>query len=250
MKLAAKIKANAILFIKVISNCALRTTNCELIIAPCAMITLCLFAACETDSYETGDGKYSYMRADFAEAHTTEVRKIDYCVNDEGDTVKFTSPVGVAWADKADTTYRTLVYYNAKPTGAEVLSVNYIPVYQLSIADTAKHIASAKTDPLTLSSAWLSRAGKYLNLGLDVKVSATTETTPKQSLGIKCESFTTNTDGSHDLYITLLHNQNGMPEYYSMRTYFSIPIKNVEADSLQVCFHTYDGEVAKTFSVR
>ena len=36
------------------------------------LLSMALIAAtaCETDSYDTGTGKYSYTRADFVEAHT------------------------------------------------------------------------------------------------------------------------------------------------------------------------------------
>ena len=39
-----------------------------------ALVLTCLLMACEVDDYETGDGEYSFMRADFANVHTGEAK--------------------------------------------------------------------------------------------------------------------------------------------------------------------------------
>ena len=50
---------------------------------------VCLLAACTSHDYDTGDGKLSYMRADFALAHSNAVGSIDYIDTDEGNRVFF-----------------------------------------------------------------------------------------------------------------------------------------------------------------
>ena len=52
-----------------------------------AMLTT--FSACETNSYETGDGTNSYLKAHFAEAHTATNATLAFAVTDEGDTLRF-----------------------------------------------------------------------------------------------------------------------------------------------------------------
>ena len=75
-------------------------------------LTTLLFAACTADNYDTGDGKYSYLRADFVEAHTVASGKIDYAITDDGDSVRLNPVVSASWATKRDSIYRALLYYN------------------------------------------------------------------------------------------------------------------------------------------
>lgn len=64
-------------------------------------LTTLLFAACTADNYDTGDGKYSYLRADFVEAHTVASGKIDYAITDDGDSVSLNPVVSASWATSA-----------------------------------------------------------------------------------------------------------------------------------------------------
>jgi len=43
-----------------------------------------MMSACSHDSYESGDGRDSYLRADFVEAHTASAHEISSAVTDEG----------------------------------------------------------------------------------------------------------------------------------------------------------------------
>ena len=49
-----------------------------------------LLLSCKNDSYESGDSRYSYLRADFCMMHTSDKGAIDYLLIDGGDTVRLT----------------------------------------------------------------------------------------------------------------------------------------------------------------
>ena len=76
-----------------------------------SLITVSLFtfhfslftSSCTTSTYDDGDGDYSYLRADFVEAHTVAPQQIDYAINDEGEKISFSTPFAVKWTEKADT---------------------------------------------------------------------------------------------------------------------------------------------------
>lgn len=213
-----------------------------------ALSTLALLA-CQQDAYDKGEGKYSLLKAELVEAHADATKQIDYVVTDEDQQLALTQPHAAKWVTTADSTYRALLYYNkVDDRRAEVVNMAQIPTASILSPDDLKE--PLKTDAVKLESVWRSTTKKYVNVGIVLMTGEAPDATAKHSLAIVAQRMQMHADGKRTLAVVLHHNRNGMPEYYSMRTYFSIPIKNVEADSLQVCFHTYDGEVAKTFSVR
>lgn len=50
-----------------------------------------------------------------------------------------------------------------------------------------------------------------------------------------------NADGTTTQHLTLYHDQGGVPEYYSQRTYVSIPLSDIHADFIILTINTYDG---------
>ena len=56
------------------------------------VLTSILFVACTRETYDSGDGKYSYLRSDFVEAHTNADLKIDYVLTDDGDSLSMPTP--------------------------------------------------------------------------------------------------------------------------------------------------------------
>ena len=77
----------------------------------------CLFLilACETDSYEKGEGKYSLMQADFAELTVNSQKEAVAFTTDDGDSYQLESPFTVKWIETPDTVYRAIIYYNKVP---------------------------------------------------------------------------------------------------------------------------------------
>lgn len=221
------------------------------------LIFLFMSAACSNDPYDTGDGALSYMRADFVEAETDADASIVSIETDDGERMFLTGAVTVSWAERPDTVYRALFYYNKVEsddgvTRAEPLGITQVLVP--SVIDVDDLDGEVKTDPVDFVSSWPSANGKYLNLGLSIKVGTEDGQYATQTIGLICDSVETNADGSCRINLRLYHDQNGVPEYYSVETYISIavsrlPIEPVEGDEVVVEINTYDGTIARTFSL-
>ena len=227
----------------------------------CYLVTLslCFLAtSCSSDSYETGDGKYSYLRADFGEIHTAKPQQVDYSVNDEGRRISFETATTVKWAEKGDTLYRALIYYNDLPDKA-TRSISLQPVYVLA-PKAAADVKDPRHDPVTFESAWLSTcqrsdltiavdslsraaATHYLNIAFLVKTGQPDDEKARQTIGMMSEQTD---DGK--LRLTLLHDQGTIPQYYSTRIYTSIPLSDSQLQrGIVLSVNTYDGELIRTF---
>ncbi len=192
-------------------------------------------AACDVDDYDTGDSRYSYLRADFGMLHTSASQQVDYLLNDDGDRISFASPATVSWASRADTLYRALTYYDTN--ALTVFSTSQVPVIRAALRDTLQQI---DLDPLTVESVW--KGGGFLNVGYAVKSGVVDSIDARQTIGLVHDSLTTDSDGNKTLRLTIRHAQNGVPEYYSVRGYFSMNIPDSLADAtIQVSAYTYDG---------
>ena len=76
------------------------------------VLTSILFVACTRETYDSGDGKYSYLRSDFVEAHTNADLKIDYVLTDDGDSLSMPTPFAGQRFTVKDSLYRGVLYYN------------------------------------------------------------------------------------------------------------------------------------------
>ena len=65
-----------------------------------ALLLITGVASCSSDGYETGDGRYSYLQADFCKAHVTTAKTVDYILTDGGDSVHLATPATVGWAER------------------------------------------------------------------------------------------------------------------------------------------------------
>ena len=115
-------------------------------------------SGCTTEAYDSGDGRYSYLTADFVVAHTSAGKTVDYVVCDNGERLVLSPAYRVEWAEKADTTYRALLYYNAatassSPRTVVAVAASQVPVFHPLPASMLETVA---TDPLTVESVWLS----------------------------------------------------------------------------------------------
>ena len=225
--------------------------NYSLIIPACAAVVLMLWTtACTTEDYETGNGEYSYLKADFAEVHTTEAKKVVNARTDDGDSLVLQPPLECSWATVADTTYRALLYYSCEP--GKTLEVEGFSAKQVLVLNTkeVKNETKVVTDPLILESAWISPNGKYLNLGMYVKTGVSDIKDVYQTLGMVRDTIITSEDGVHVHHLRLYHNQNGVPEYYSSRIYTSTPLAPfAKGDELRVEINTYDGPAVRMFEI-
>lgn len=203
--------------------------------------------ACEAEDYETGDGDLSYMRADFADIHTSEAKKVDYVCTDNGDSLLVRPFCDCEWATTPDSIYRALFYYNVKTKGdGKVEAISVKQVLALRMLKTSK-MKEVYTDPLNFESAWVSPNRKYLNLGLYVK-SGKIEGDDRQTLGMLCDTIYTRDNGSRLFSLRLFHHQNNIPEYYSARVYASMPLDSINpGDSILLNVNTYEDEIVRAF---
>lgn len=198
-------------------------------------------AACTTDTYQSGDGRYSYLRADFGLVHTADSVRADWLLTDGGDSVRFASPVRVGWAAKADTFYRALVYYDSQ--ARTVFSATPVVVAEPLPKKTA---GSLPDDPLTIESLWV--GGGFLNIGFALKTGRAEGLDTRQQLGLVLDTVTVSADGHRYVTLLLTHAQNGVPQYYTTRGYMSMPVdKGLRACTVRLSANTYAGR--KTYTV-
>ena len=204
-----------------------------------------LLAGCSVDSYKTGDGGLSYLTVEFGEVKTAEAKTIVSFSSDDGLDVNFSRPYTAEWADKANGTYRALVYYDKVEEGSTFAhSISQVPVVKPLITNRPDTV---KTDPLIFESAWKSTNGKYLNVGFYVKTGTADGKINKQLLGVWREKVVEHADGTKDVYLKVMHSQNKAPEFYRTKGYMSIPLDGMQNDRIFLSVITYDGEVTKTF---
>ena len=198
-------------------------------------------SSCTQDAYEKGEGEYSLLRGDFAEAVVNSNKQVAKIITDDGDEMLVTSPYTAKWIAKADTTYRCMLYYNKVEGKGEVVSMGQVPC--AAIVPLSKFEKELKTDPVKFESTWMSKTGRYLNLSIQVKSGATDDTTAVQSLAIVSDTLITHSDGKQIRNLILHHDQGNVPEYYSTQVYVSIPTNRIDADSVRISINSYDGEV-------
>lgn len=212
-----------------------------------AAVSLLIVSACEHDFYETGDSGLSYLHTDFVEARTNTASAFVEATTDDGIRLTLNPAFKTQWATEADTTYRALLYYNKVHEGvAEPIAITPVAVLPLRLA---LNIPFVHTDPVGFESAWMSRNGGYLNLGLTLKTGKGDDKEATQSLGIVCDSVKQLPSGSRMFYLRLRHHQDGVPEYYSARVFASIPLEGFrQQDSITLDINTYKGKVRKHFA--
>ncbi len=206
--------------------------------------------ACSQDAYEKGQGDYSLTQADMVEAHVDGWRQIDYVVTDDAVRLDLERPISLSWVTKADTVYRAFLYYNKVEDGTVVSPVacSLVSVPSIVPLDSVKH--GVKTDPVRLESVWLPRTRRYINAGIYLKIGKTDDKDAVHHLGVVAEKTVVHADGRQTLCLRFYHDQGGMPEYYSQRVFFSIPLQGIKADSVSLAIATDKGEVVKTFGLR
>lgn len=208
-----------------------------------------LVTSCTTDSYEKGEGKYSLMQGDFVEAKVNAQRQIVSFSTDDGEKYDLSEPYTDKWIKTADTLYRCMLYYNkVENKKAELVSIGEVPCPRiLKLAELKKEF---RTDPVKFESMWLSKSGKYLNLYLQLKTGVTDDTTAVQQLAFISDTLIVNPDQTTIRHITLHHDQNKVPEYYSTKAYVSLLTDSIAADSIRISINTYTGLVSKKMLIR
>ena len=136
------------------------------------LLVIILVASCTQDAYEKGEGAYSLMRGDFAEANVNSNREVTSITTDDGEILPLTSLATAQWISRPDTIYRCMLYYNKVKAAdgklaAEVISLGRVPC--LYVKPLISFEKTYKDDPVKFESIWNSKSGKYLNLHLQLK---------------------------------------------------------------------------------
>ena len=76
------------------------------------LLVVIVATACTQDSYEKGEGAYSQMMAQLADAHVNSDKRVDYVDTDEGEHLVLNRSAAASFITKADTTYRVSFYYS------------------------------------------------------------------------------------------------------------------------------------------
>lgn len=216
-------------------------------------LPFCLFISCTRDAYEKGEGEYSLMRGDFAEAYVNAAKEMEAITTDDGERLSLKKKKTAKWVTTADTTYRCMLYYNKvqDQSGrfqADVISIGQVPCPR--IVPLPEFEKELKTDPVKFESIWLSRTGKYLNMSLQVMSGHTDDTTAVHQLFFVSDTLMTHADHSRTLHVRLHHDQHQVPEYYSVQAYVSLLVDSIKADSIHFTVNTYNGPVVKTLPLR
>lgn len=205
------------------------------------VVTLCS-TACSVDAYDKGEGEYSLLTAEMADVTVGSDKYVTHVETDEGEQLTLAKPVTVTWIEKGDTTYRTLLYYKKLPNGqTEAVSMRKVGVMKPGKQE------DAKTDPLYVESIWVGKNRKYVNMRLRLLTGASEDEKVVQTLGIVRDTETSSDSHEH---LVLYHDQGGQPEYYSTTTFVSIPLSEINADTLTITVNTYDGVYSKTLNKR
>lgn len=213
-------------------------------------LTVIALVACNRNTYDSGDGNYSYLCADFVEAHTNNDLKVDYVIIDEGDTLSMSSPFANKNLIVRDSLYRGVLYYNKESDDNSFLKVSPISYSPIPVIKTVPNNDSLKYDPMDFESMWCSKTGKYLNVSLIFKTGQVNGSEGMHSVYLIQDPNIAIINGKRLLHLTFSHNQNGVPEYYTARQYISIPLKQFlnkisHGDSIAVSIKTYDGWIQK-----
>ncbi len=203
-----------------------------------------LMSACMDDD---NNPAYSDLRADFAMIQTNSSAMTVGFTTDNNEYKTLSEPKNISGA-RPDTTYRALVYYYE--TGQSTAELYGFTLVTVRDPQDEEKFDAVKTDPVGLQSVWISNNGSYINMCLNLmNGAASSSDTNTQMLDIVRSS-----DEEHGgiTKLTLYHDQNNVPEYYSSTIYLSIPVEGNfnEGDTVNLVVNTYnEGEVSKIFTI-
>lgn len=206
-------------------------------------------SSCTTDSYETGEGTYSKMNGVFADLLVNGQKQGVSFVTDDGDNYILKNSVTASWIQTADSTYRTIIYYNkVDESTASIMSFSNLPTLRPKDASMYRQ---QPQDPLDIESCWITKNGKYMNLGLLIKNGR--DSNGKEGIhtvSVAIDEIHKNADNTQTVYYRLLHDQGNAPEYYTNRKYVSVLLPTANRpDSIRLTVKTYNGDYVKTLKM-
>lgn len=214
---------------------------------------LMTLTACTSESYDAGDGPNSYLTADLVLLHTSQDKSVRSALLDDDTELLFSNPFAQEWLARPDSVYRALLYYDktvaasdaatSNPTATSIVRARSVrPVPVLRPVEAAK-VDAMRTDPVGFESLWMSKNNSYINLSLLLKSGKAEGDEALHALGVVSDGTTTDADRRRTLHLTLYHDQGGVPAYYTVQQYVSIPTQLLEeADTIELTLNTYNGK--------
>ena len=194
-------------------------------------LLLLLLLACEHDSYDTGDGKYSHLQTDYVSVEVKDCY-VQSITTDDDKPLSITAGMRIDVEPK-DTVLRWLLYYNKVSDSNPIEIVGRSNMTLLKVRTTTDADA-IKTDPVTMTSAWLSKNKRYLNLNIGLKMGSTTSNTQLHTVGMVCTGMDDDT-----AYYTFYHDQGNIPQYYTQDVLFTVECPDKKVIDLTI--NTYNG---------
>lgn len=195
------------------------------------MAAALLLTACATDTYETGDGEYSHVSADFVEAYTDGDCNINSMLTDDGRMLRFEQPFTAGKDGVPDSLYRCTAYYDVTDGDkVKVRSLSLIPTPHISEpADTLLR------DPLDMTAAWVAKNGRYVNLSIRFKTGLIKGESVRHFVCVVKDSIVGDTT-----HLTLHHDKKGTPEHYTEEAYLSLRATEIDTKFITIHTDTYE----------
>lgn len=211
-------------------------------------VMLLLMIACTTDTYEPGDGEFSYLKSDFGVAKSNAEKLLVEFTTDDNRSFKFSQPIEQKWVTTADSIYRVQVYYDANCT--EYMMPKGLGPVSVIRPKPLKKGEEMKMDPVGWTSLWVSENKEYINLGLSLMVGSMDEQAVPQVIGVVLDKTTPSPDGHKHYQITFYHDQKNVPQYYTQETFASIPTEGFDkGDVVNLSVNTYSGLKTKEITI-
>ena len=204
-------------------------------------------ASCTVEPYESGDTSLSYLMAEMVDMHVVG-REIKSIVTDSDERLAVSSSYLLPEKmEHRDTTYRMMLYYNKEGNNSVDLK-SLKRAYVVKSSD--KHSSlTLKDDPVKFISAWKAQYGSYINMSLGLMVGNAENEDAVHKVGLVVNSVETMADGSKTFYLTLHHDQDSIPEYYTQTVYISVLLKEYSVgDRICIRMNTYSGWIEKIFT--
>ena len=202
--------------------------------------------SCTVEPYESGDSSLSYLMAEMVDMHVVG-REVKSIMTDADERLSVSSSFMLPEnMEHRDTTYRMMLYYNKegnKPIELKSLKRAYV----VKSSDKQSSL-TLRDDPVKFISAWKAQNGSYINMSLGLMVGNVENEDAVHKVGFVVNSVETIADGSKTYYLTLHHDQDSIPEYYTQTVYLSVPLKEYSAgDRICIRMTTYSGWIEKIF---
>ena len=204
-------------------------------------------ASCTVEPYETGDTSLSYLMAEMVDMHVVG-REIKSIVTDSDERLAVSSSYLLPEnMEHRDTTYRMMLYYNKE--GNKPIELKSLRRAHVVKASDKQSSLTIHDDPVKLISVWKAQNSSYINMSLGLMVGNVENEDAVHKVGLVVNSVETIADGSKTYYLTLHHDQDSIPEYYTQTVYLSVPLKEYSAgDRICIRMNTYSGWIEKIFT--